>query len=337
MPDIVTSQVFSDGEKGITSSKMNNIIANSVIQPDFVLNKPTSSTLDPTDQLLEVKGSGAYARITGQQLINSVSASVNQNFFVTKTSAYILTTADSGKYVICSGGSWTLTLPVPVVGLNYRLRNDMGISGTTGTIILQPTGGTIDGQASIPLLPQQECTLITDGTNWRTIGLKREVILGTQDITTAQANGVILLPAGYRYFELELTSFTPVTNQDYLVAQVSSDGGNTWYTASYYVGGIYDSSATTVAFSQVINTSSWTIGQSQATGSNTGELRMVLYPGSASTAPTFHADSTNFISSLMYKWLVGGFLNTLVRINALKYFGALGGNFTSLLTVKGVV
>jgi hypothetical protein len=79
MPDIVTSQTFSDGEKGITATKMNNIIANSVIQPDFVTAKPSSSTLDPTDQLLEVKGTGTYARITGQQLIDSVSASVTQN------------------------------------------------------------------------------------------------------------------------------------------------------------------------------------------------------------------------------------------------------------------
>jgi hypothetical protein len=77
MPDIVTSQVFSDGEKGITATKMNNIIANSVIQPDFVTAKPSSSTLDPTDQLLEVKGAGTYARITGSQLISSVSAQVD--------------------------------------------------------------------------------------------------------------------------------------------------------------------------------------------------------------------------------------------------------------------
>jgi hypothetical protein len=79
MSDITTTQIFSDGEKGITATKMNNIIANSVIQPDFVTAKPSSSTLDPTDQLLEVKGAGTYARITGQQLIDSVSASVTQN------------------------------------------------------------------------------------------------------------------------------------------------------------------------------------------------------------------------------------------------------------------
>jgi hypothetical protein len=77
MPDITTTQIFSDGEKEITATKINNIIANSVIQPDFVTAKPSSSTLDPTDQLLEVKGAGTYARITGSQLISSVSAQVD--------------------------------------------------------------------------------------------------------------------------------------------------------------------------------------------------------------------------------------------------------------------
>ena len=65
--------------------------------------------------------------------------------FVSKTAAYTLTTADSGKYVICSGGSWALTLPAPATGLIYQIRNDQGISGTTGTITITPTGGTIDG------------------------------------------------------------------------------------------------------------------------------------------------------------------------------------------------
>lgn len=79
MPDIVTGKIFVDGEKGITATKMNQIISQAVIQPSFVTSKPSSSTLDPTDQMLEVKGAGTYATITGAQLISSVSASVTQN------------------------------------------------------------------------------------------------------------------------------------------------------------------------------------------------------------------------------------------------------------------
>jgi hypothetical protein len=76
MSDIVTTRVFSDGEQGITATKMNDIIGSAVIQPAFYSAKPSSSTLDPTDQLLELKGTGAYATITGSQLISSVGTNL---------------------------------------------------------------------------------------------------------------------------------------------------------------------------------------------------------------------------------------------------------------------
>lgn len=77
MPDIVTGKIFVDGEKGITATKMNQIIGQAVIQPDFYNNKPSSSTLDPTDTLLELKSTNTYAQITGAQLISSVSGQVS--------------------------------------------------------------------------------------------------------------------------------------------------------------------------------------------------------------------------------------------------------------------
>src|SRR5258708_32997433 len=79
MPDIVTGKTFVEQEAGITATKMNQIISQAVIQPSFVTSKPASPTLDPTDQMLNVKGAGTYATITGQQLIDSISASVTQN------------------------------------------------------------------------------------------------------------------------------------------------------------------------------------------------------------------------------------------------------------------
>src|ERR1700757_4924387 len=114
-----------------------------------------------------VQGTGIALSSTGADSgTGDVTVSVGPSSgFISKSAAYTLTTADSGKYVICSGGSWTLTMPAPASGLTYQVRNDMGISGTTGTITLQPNGGTIDGLSSKPLLPQQECTLITDGIN----------------------------------------------------------------------------------------------------------------------------------------------------------------------------
>src|SRR5215467_4556604 len=89
------------------------------------------------------------------------------NGFISKTAAYTLTLADRNKYIVCSNGSWTLTLPAAQVGLTFNLRNDQGISGTTGTITVQPAAGTIDNTTSLALLPAQDCLIVCDGTNWR--------------------------------------------------------------------------------------------------------------------------------------------------------------------------
>jgi hypothetical protein len=77
MSDLVAGYTFVDGEKGITATKLNNVVAGAVIQPSFYSAKPSSATLDPTDQLLELKNTGAYAQITGSQLITSVSNQVD--------------------------------------------------------------------------------------------------------------------------------------------------------------------------------------------------------------------------------------------------------------------
>src|ERR1700747_3465004 len=45
----------------------------------------------------------------------TINVATGINGFISKTAAYTLTTADSNKYVICSGGSWTLTLPAPAL------------------------------------------------------------------------------------------------------------------------------------------------------------------------------------------------------------------------------
>ena|SRR6516164_1573634 len=262
------------------------------------------------------------------------------NAFVTKTAAYTLTVADSSKYIICSGGSWTLTLPAPAAGLNYRVRNDMGITGTTGTITIQPAGGTIDGLASIPLLAQQEATIISDGTNWRTFGLKREVILGTQDITSAQANGVVLLPAGYRLFQLDF-SYQQVSGADAgFYAQLSFDGGNTWQASGYYGQVLYNSSATAVSTSFYNFTAQINLG-ALSTTSPWGETSLKLSPGvSGGAAAQWLVDSFCWYNAGPYvqKFQYCGFSSGgATPATALKYYASAGNITNCRLTVKGVV
>jgi len=263
------------------------------------------------------------------------------NGFISKTAAYTLTLADRNKYVICSGGSWTLTLPAAAVGLCYNVRNDQGISGTTGTITLQPAAGTIDGLASIALLPQQECLLISDGTNWRSFGLKREVILGTQDITTSTANGVVLLPVGYRYFELKFTGVQPVTVDSYLSCQFSTDGGATWLATLYYTGQIRTPTTTTVSNVQSDNVGSIAITPPDAAGGLGAQCNITLYPGSVSSAirPSLLVDGAarQNAGALTYQWKTWALQNSVNTINAFQYYMSAGNIATSFLTVKGIV
>jgi hypothetical protein len=111
-----------------------------------LLNPQSPPGIPPADNtqagLLKLLSGNATDYVGGDNASHPIAA---LSAFVTKTAAYTLVPADSGKYVIASGGSWTLTLPAPVAGFNFRLRNDMGISGTTGTITIQANGGTIDG------------------------------------------------------------------------------------------------------------------------------------------------------------------------------------------------
>ena len=62
MADLITSRVFTDGERGITAQKLNDIVGSSVIQPAFYTSKPTAGTADPADVALILK-SGAYAQV----------------------------------------------------------------------------------------------------------------------------------------------------------------------------------------------------------------------------------------------------------------------------------
>jgi hypothetical protein len=74
MPDITTTRIFTDGEKGITATKMNDIIGSSSIQPSFYSAKPVASTVDPADQMLVLKAAGTYAQAPFSTVISSVSS-----------------------------------------------------------------------------------------------------------------------------------------------------------------------------------------------------------------------------------------------------------------------
>ena len=258
--------------------------------------------------------------------------------FLSKTAAYTLTPADNNKYVICSGGSWTLSLPAPAVSYVWNVRNDQGLVAS-GTITIQPASGTIDGKASLALLPGQQCTLYCDGTNWRTFGLDREVVIGTQDITSSVANAVVLLPAGYRQFDLEWDGIqTSATGPMWLAGTFSSDGGNTWLTSSsYYYSYIYTNTASTVAGSGPAPTTLANIGWGIDQGGARGHVKMWFCPGGLNRFPSWHAEGQGYAGSYPGRMSSSGFYNGAALINALQYYPGTGNLLSSFLTVKGIV
>lgn len=259
--------------------------------------------------------------------------------YITKTAAYTLIPADSGKYIICSGGSWTLTLPVPVAGLTYRLRNDMGITGTVGAITLQPTGGTIDGAVSLSLLAQQECTLISDGTNWRTFGRNREVILGTLTVANVPAFSLIL-PDGYSEFELSFSQLYTSSAMPNMQCQISTNQGSTWLTAANYWGTyLYSSTTSALATSSYSSLTAWYVTHYIENAAARHYLRMKILPGDGIQYPEFMATSTQYQMTVGYssQFVLGGWYNGGGHANALQFLLS-AGNFTkAAVRVKGIV
>jgi len=146
MPDIITAQIFTDGEKGITATKMNNIIANSTIQTDFIANKPAGSALNPSDQLLELTSGGTYARITGAQLASSVAgqlslANTSQSGMLRQT------TGNTTDFLDGTNNYQNLTTAIGSSVTNVRLRSYNALAFANGNFEVDQVnvGGVVAG------------------------------------------------------------------------------------------------------------------------------------------------------------------------------------------------
>lgn len=86
-----------------------------------------------------------------------------------RVSAFTVQASDRGDVMWCSG-SFTVSLTAAAIlqdGFSFGIVNT-----GTGSIVIDPAGGeTIDGLATRTLTPGQSAVVITDGANWRTVGL----------------------------------------------------------------------------------------------------------------------------------------------------------------------
>ena len=259
--------------------------------------------------------------------------------FLSLSANYSISQADTEKYFICAGGSWTLSLPNPLPTLVYRVRNDNGLV-INSAITIQPSGAaSIDGLPSIQILAGQECTIYCDGANWRTFGLQREVIIDRM-VTGSVANVTILLPNGYRYFEFLVDSIILASEQQNVAAVISYDGGATFPAVNYYGALIYNNAATTTGSGTSINAANWPwlIVGGRSTASQLS-CRIQLFAGDAANCCAIISDGGTFLgtSAVPSRWLISAFQSGLARVNAIRFIGGGGNIGRSSWTVKGLV
>jgi len=255
--------------------------------------------------------------------------------FIAKSAAYTITSADVGKYFLCTGSGWTLTLPAAAPNLFYRVRNDQGIVLNGAITIAAQAGSTIDGSASIQILCGQQCDIITDGTNWRTCGLHREVVIGILN-PSAVASLIINLPAGYAYFELEINKLSCNTGTPNLQMQCSTDG-STFITTGYYGMYWYNSASTAVSVGTYNNASSLYVTHWLESAAR-HMVNHRIFPGDAGSYLHFSGQSGGMFStnSWVGAFTLSGFTTNAGRMAAIQLVIS-AGTFSGQVILKGIV
>jgi hypothetical protein len=211
MPDIVTSKTFVDGEKGITAAKLNQIASGSVIQPAFYSAKPSSATLDPTDVLLELKGTGAYAQITGTQLASSVAgqlpvADATQNGMLRQVSGNTTDVVDGTNHCVPIASMPGIT--------QMRLRSFNAIGNPNFEVDQRNVGQVVTNPAAntIPIDRWLGGKTPAVSTNWQRMQIGWGGGVGG-------ANGVIIPGTSFAI----TNSFLRITNQTVVSSPAATD------------------------------------------------------------------------------------------------------------------
>lgn len=270
---------------------------------------------------------------------------VPKTVVASKTSGYTILASDTSKLFICSGGAFALTFPSAVTagnGWSILVRNVYANSTAQGTVSLTAVSSqTFNGLASpFPILPGQECTVVSDGTNWVVFGLAHEVLLATIDITSATASQTIALPA-YRYFDLTVLGAICSASDTLLELTASTDNGST-YGTSYSRGVVYDNAATTVAYvTGATDTVVYlTPGIGTSNPSRTGIIDLRLWPGSGTRMPSFRrvVGTLGDASARVDTQAASGYLNLtgVGPANYLKILPSTGTINEMHLTLMGV-
>lgn len=106
--------------------------------------------------------------------IKAITTTLNQKMDTNDHAVdYTLVDGDRAAAVRWTGGAGTFTLPdAATLGADWfaAIKN----SGS-GSVALTPATGTIDGSSSLSLAPDESTFVVSDGTNWYTVGFGQEV------------------------------------------------------------------------------------------------------------------------------------------------------------------
>jgi len=255
--------------------------------------------------------------------------------FISKSAAYTLLSGDSGKYILCTGDAWTLTLPIAATNLMFRVRNDQGLV-QSGTITIQPQSGSlIDGVASITILPGQQCEILSDGTNWRTFGIQRRIVLGILNPSNV-ASQIVPLTAGYAWFDLQINRLSCNTGTPNLQVQCSLDG-STFITSGYYGMYWYNSAAAAVSVGTYNNSANaYLTHWLEAAARHL--VKHEIYPGDASSYFSWSGQSGGMYSTNAWvgAFTLAGFSTTAGRMKAMNLVIS-AGTYSGQITLTGIV
>ena len=76
MSELITGELFLDGQQNINAANMNGIIGKATVQPDIIANKPVSATMDVADQFLVLKTNNTLAKSRFDTIVNSTSSNL---------------------------------------------------------------------------------------------------------------------------------------------------------------------------------------------------------------------------------------------------------------------
>jgi len=163
--------------------------------------------------------------------LKAISTTLNVNMPpVTHSTNYVIVEADRANPQVWTGGSGAYTLPDPATVTTgwYVPVSNQG----SGSVTITPTSGTIDQAGSLVLAISESAFIVSDGTNYFTLGLGQEVnsvfdyisinVAGTGDYTLS---GAELNRIAYNFTGL-LTGnrniIVPATVQQYWVTNATT-------------------------------------------------------------------------------------------------------------------